>query len=75
MFFAVFSISSVVQPVDSCDLHAHTISEYLLTGIVHIVCTEYVCPRMTHHMLSTLIPLMEVMAVEGTLVSIISLVF
>jgi len=48
--------------------------EYLLSGVAS-VCKEYVCPRITHHMLSTLIPLMEVMAVEGTLVSIISLVF
>lgn len=33
------------------------------------------CPKMTHHMLSTLIPLIDVMALGGTLVSMIRFVF
>ena len=75
MSFAVFIVTVVQWFNQLTAVILQTISENLLTGIVHIVCIEYVCPRITHHMLSTLIPLIEVMAVEGTLVSIISLVF
>ena len=35
----------------------------------------YTCPRITHHILITLIPLIDVTALAGTLVSIIRLVF
>ena len=40
-----------------------------------IICQIKTCPRMTHHMLSTLKPLIDVMAPGGTLVSNIQLVF
>lgn len=52
--------------------HSKT-SEYLLIGAT--IWKPYTCPRITHHILITLIPLIEVIALGGTFVSIIRLVF
>ena len=62
----ITAIAEINRPVSNA-------SKYLLKGVA---CWKaYVCPRMTHHMLSTLIPLIAVMAFEGTVVFIIRLVF
>ena len=53
--------------------HAILASEYLLIGAT--IWKPYTCPKMTHHILITLIPLIAVMALGGTFVSIIRLVF
>ena len=58
---------------DKCKNHSILASEYLLIGAT--IWKPYTCPKMTHHILITLIPLIAVMALGGTFVSIIRLVF